>query len=66
MNAWLSDGCNEITGQQLVYNIRTQSVRRPDDARRHAVGDGRIAHHDPAGGQARQTRARKRAPETKP
>jgi lipopolysaccharide transport protein LptA len=25
-NAWLSDGCNEITGQQLVYNIRAQSV----------------------------------------
>lgn len=25
-NAWLSDGCNEITGPQLVYNIRTQSV----------------------------------------
>lgn len=26
-NAWLSDGCNEITGQQLVYNIRAQSVQ---------------------------------------
>ena len=25
-DAWLSDGCNEITGPQLVYNIRTQSV----------------------------------------
>ena len=25
--AWLSYGRNEITGQQLVYNIRTQSVQ---------------------------------------
>ena len=25
-DAWLSDGRNEISGQQLVYNIRTQSV----------------------------------------
>jgi len=23
-NAWISIGCNEITGQQLVYNIRAQ------------------------------------------
>ena len=26
-NAWLSDGCNEITGPSLVYNIKTQSVQ---------------------------------------
>jgi lipopolysaccharide transport protein LptA len=26
-NAWLSDGCNEITGQQLVYNIKAQRVQ---------------------------------------
>jgi lipopolysaccharide transport protein LptA len=26
-NAWLSDGRNEITGPQLVYNIKTQSVQ---------------------------------------
>jgi lipopolysaccharide export system protein LptA len=26
-NAWLSDGRNEITGQKLVYNIRSQSVQ---------------------------------------
>ena len=25
-NAWLSDGCNEITGKQLVYNIIQQKV----------------------------------------
>ncbi len=25
--AWLSDGCNEIRGEQLVYNIRSQSVQ---------------------------------------
>jgi len=26
-NAWLSDGCNEITGKQLVYNIKEQRVQ---------------------------------------
>jgi len=26
-DAWLSDGCNEITGSQLVYNIKAQSVQ---------------------------------------
>lgn len=26
-NAWLSDGCNEITGPSLVYNIKSQSVQ---------------------------------------
>jgi lipopolysaccharide transport protein LptA len=26
-NAWLSDGRNEISGQKLVYNIRSQSVQ---------------------------------------
>jgi len=26
-DAWLSDGCNEITGKQLVYNIKEQSVQ---------------------------------------
>src|SRR5882672_744343 len=25
-NAWLSDGCNTIKGEQLVYNIREQKV----------------------------------------
>lgn len=25
-NAWLSDGCTEITGKQLVYNIKEQRV----------------------------------------
>ena len=24
--AWLSDGCNEITSEQLVYNVRSQTV----------------------------------------
>jgi len=36
-DAWLSYGRNEITGQQLVYNIRTQSVQGQG-----ASGDGRI------------------------
>jgi len=26
-DAWLSYGCNEITGQQFAYNIRTQSLQ---------------------------------------
>jgi lipopolysaccharide transport protein LptA len=26
-DAWLSDGCSEIRGEQLVYNIRSQSVQ---------------------------------------
>jgi lipopolysaccharide transport protein LptA len=25
-NAWLSSGCNELKGEQLVYNIKTQRV----------------------------------------
>ena len=40
-NAWLSYGRNEITGQQLVYNIRSQSVQgmtKPGAA----TGDGRV------------------------
>lgn len=39
--AWLSDGCNEIRGEQLVYNIRTQSVQAQSVAT-PAGGDGRI------------------------
>jgi lipopolysaccharide transport protein LptA len=40
-NAWLSYGRNEITGQQLVYNIRTQSVQ--GQAKPGAnIGDGRV------------------------
>jgi lipopolysaccharide transport protein LptA len=26
-NAWLSDGCNEIKGEELVYNIKQQRVQ---------------------------------------
>jgi len=39
-NAWLSDGCNEITGQQLVYNIKAQRVE--GQARPTPGDDGRI------------------------
>ena len=40
-NAWLSYGRNEITGQQLVYNIRTQSVQgQPKPGA--SSGDGRV------------------------
>jgi len=40
-DAWLSYGRNEITGQQLVYNIRAQGMQpqaKPD----HGSGTGRI------------------------
>jgi lipopolysaccharide transport protein LptA len=40
-NAWLSYGRNEITAQQLVYNIRTQSVQGQTRAGT-ARGDGRV------------------------
>jgi len=40
-NAWLSYGRNEITGQQLVYNIRTQSVQGQTKSGA-GKGDGRI------------------------
>jgi len=39
-NAWLSYGRNEITGQQLVYNIRTQSVQGAKPGA--GIGDGRV------------------------
>src|SRR6185369_11240201 len=39
-NAWLSDGCNQITGQELVYNIKTQSVQ--GQSRPKQGSDGRI------------------------
>jgi lipopolysaccharide transport protein LptA len=40
-DVWLSaDGCNEITGNQLVYNIKTQSVQ--NQARPTPDANGRI------------------------
>jgi lipopolysaccharide transport protein LptA len=39
-NAWLSDGCNEITGQELVYNIKSQRVQGRQQP--VAGSDGRI------------------------
>lgn len=41
-NAWLSDGCNEITGQQLVYNITAQRVEGQARTSTTQTGDGRI------------------------
>ncbi|HET9473227.1 MAG TPA: lipopolysaccharide transport periplasmic protein LptA, partial [Steroidobacteraceae bacterium] len=40
--ARLSDGCNEIRGEQLVYNIRTQSVQAQSVPAAAGTGDGRI------------------------
>jgi lipopolysaccharide transport protein LptA len=39
-NAWLSDGCNEISSQQLVYDIRAQRVLGQNSAQ--PAGDGRV------------------------
>jgi len=39
--AWLSDGCNEIRGEQLVYNIRSQSVQAESVAATTG-SDGRV------------------------
>lgn len=42
--AWLSDGCNEITGKGLVYNIKEQSVGGLPAALRSATpgANGRV------------------------
>jgi lipopolysaccharide transport protein LptA len=40
-NAWLSDGCNEISGQALTYNIRAQRVEGQKSSVSEA-GSGRI------------------------
>jgi lipopolysaccharide transport protein LptA len=41
-NAWLSHGRNEMTGPQLVYNIKTQSVQGRGKLAAGQSGDGRI------------------------
>jgi lipopolysaccharide export system protein LptA len=41
-NAWLSHGRNEMTGPQLVYNIKTQSVQGRGKVDAGKPGDGRI------------------------
>jgi lipopolysaccharide transport protein LptA len=41
-DAWLSDGRNEISGQQLVYNIRTQSVKGQRQTSGSAGSTGRV------------------------
>ena len=43
-NAWLSDGCNEITGKQLVYNIKEQRVQGQPNGLPSATptGGGRV------------------------
>ena len=37
-NAWLSSGCNELKGEQLVYNIKTQRVEGQPQAAPGAAG----------------------------
>jgi lipopolysaccharide transport protein LptA len=42
-DAWLSDGCNEITGRQLVYNIKEQRVQgQPAVPSATPTGGGRV------------------------
>jgi lipopolysaccharide export system protein LptA len=41
-NAWLAHGRNEMTGPQLVYNIKTQSVQGRGRPNAGKSGDGRI------------------------
>jgi len=43
-NAWLSDGCNEITAKELFYNIKEQSVQGQPNALPSAtpIGGGRV------------------------
>lgn len=40
--AWLSDGCKEMRVEQLVYNIRTQSVQAQSVPAASGNGDDRI------------------------
>ena len=41
-NAWLSEGCNEITGKQLVYNLKEQRVVGQPTATPSPAGTGRV------------------------
>ena len=56
-DAWLSDGCNEISSQSIVYDIVNQKVRagrrtgRRHAGARHAARALRSAQCAPAGGR---------------
>jgi lipopolysaccharide transport protein LptA len=41
-NAFLSYGRNEVTSQQIVYNIRTQSLQQAKAKPGTSIGDGRV------------------------
>lgn len=41
-DAWLSDGCNEITARQLVYNIKEQRVQPSATPSATPDGSGRV------------------------
>ena len=47
-NAWLSVGCNEISGQQLVYDIRAQRLQNSAQP----SGEGRVRFVIQPGSQA--------------
>jgi lipopolysaccharide export system protein LptA len=45
-NSWLTDGCNDISTQQITYDIASQRVEAAaapgQDGRVHGDGDGRV------------------------
>ena len=65
-NAWLSDGCNEITGQQLVYNITQQRVEGQSRTNTTQTGDGRIRITIQPKSASGTSPCSKKAPDPKP
>ena len=66
-NAWLSDGCNEITGKQLIYNIAAQRVEGQSRTSTSQTGDGRIRITiQPKSETGNNSPCSKKAPDPKP
>jgi lipopolysaccharide transport protein LptA len=65
-NAWLSDGCNEITGQQLIYNITLQRVEGQSRTNTKQTGDGRIVITIQPKTESGTSPCSKKAPDKKP
>jgi len=65
-NAWLSDGCNEITGKQLVYNIIQQRVEGQSRTSTTQTGDGRIRITIQPKTESGTSPCSKKAPDPKP
>lgn len=65
-NAWLSDGCNEITAQQFVYNITLQRVEGQSHTNTTQTGDGRIRFTIQPKTESGTNPCSKKAPDKKP